>query len=404
MCGWIANRYGRKMSLLVGILFCVGGIIGQVLSETRIAFLLSKYVLGFGLGFFLTIGPLCTSEISPVALRGIATAAVNLGIGIGQLLSNSVIAGFGDRTDRWAYRAPFAFQLIFSAFLLAFLPFAPESPWYLVKKGNTAAARNALRKLWGKSADIEVQLKSVQTVVEEETSGKELGFRDCFKGTHRIRTCISMGVFACQHLVGIIFILGYSTYFFQLAGLANGDSFSMGVGVTACGVLGNTVSWFLVNNLGRRKVFNWGMVALTAMLLLIGILDVVPTNGAQWAMSAITVVWAFFYFMTIGAMAFVILGEVSAPSLRAQTAALATATQAVFGLIMNFAIPYMVNPDEGNLAGKVGFIFGGLGAFATVWAFWYIPELKGRTFDEIDRMFFARVPPRKMGKFDIGCL
>jgi hypothetical protein len=39
-----------------------------------------------------------------------------------------------------------------------------------------------------------------------------------------------MGVFACQHLVGIVFVLGYSSYFFQLAGLATEDSFYMGVG------------------------------------------------------------------------------------------------------------------------------------------------------------------------------
>lgn len=66
---------------------------------------------------------------------------------------------------------------------------------------------------------------------------------------------------------------------------------------------------------------------------------------------------------------------------------------------MNFVIPYMVNPDEANLKGKVGFIFGGLAVLGTVWSFVYVPELKGRTFEEIDRLFFARVPPRKMGSF-----
>jgi len=48
-----------------------------------------------------------------VILRGITTAGVNLGIVIGQLTSNAVIKGFGERTDRWAYRGPFAFQLFF---------------------------------------------------------------------------------------------------------------------------------------------------------------------------------------------------------------------------------------------------------------------------------------------------
>jgi Sugar (and other) transporter len=64
-----------------------------------------------------------------VVLRGIATAGVNLGIALGQLISNSVIKGFGGRSDRWAYRGPFAIQLFFAAFLAVGLVFAPESPW-----------------------------------------------------------------------------------------------------------------------------------------------------------------------------------------------------------------------------------------------------------------------------------
>jgi hypothetical protein len=95
------------------------------------------------------------------------------------------------------------------------------------------------------------------------------------------------------------------------------------------------------------------MGTLTAMLFLIGILDLIHTGAAKWVQAAVTVIWAFIYFMTIGAMAFAILGETSSASLRAHTAALATATQAVMGIAMNFAIPYMVNPDEGNLKGKV---------------------------------------------------
>lgn len=95
------------------------------------------------------------------------------------------------------------------------------------------------------------------------------------------------------------------------------------------------------------------MAALTGMLLIIGIMDVVPAQGAKWVQAGITVVWAFCYFFSIGAMAFAILGETSSSTLRAHTAALATATQSVMGTAMNFAIPYMVNPDEGNLKGKV---------------------------------------------------
>jgi hypothetical protein len=158
----------------------------------------------------------------------------------------------------------------------------------------------------------------------------------------------------------------------------------------------------LINSTGRRKVFLSGMVTLTAILLLIGIMDVIPSGAAKWVQASLTVIYAFVYFLTIGAMAFAILGETSSSSLRAKTTALATATQAVFGIIMNTAIPYMVNPDQANLKGKVGFVFGGLAMVGTVGSFFYVPELKGRTFFEIDTMFFNRVAPRRMGSYVVG--
>lgn len=287
------------------------------------------------------------------------------------------------------------------AFLAIGLPFSIESPWYLVRHNKIDAARNALQRLYGPGTNIETKLVAIQMTVDQALAAKESKWSDTVRGSNLLRTLITCGVFVCQHLVGIIFVLGFSTYFFQLAGLATERSFDLGVGVTACGVVGTVISWTIVNRLGRRTIFNSGMAILSTINLLIGILDVVPTSGASWTQAALTVVWAFFYQVSIGAVAFVLLGETSSPSLRAKTTALATATQSVFGIAMNIAIPYMVNPDQGNMQGKVGFVFGGLGAIATVLCFLYIPDLKGRTYEEIDVMFENRVPPRKMGGYVI---
>ncbi|KAF5568920.1 maltose permease [Fusarium phyllophilum] len=221
------------------------------------------------------------------------------------------------------------------------------------------------------------------------------------EGLPRCLTTALKGVFAYQHAVGIIFVLSFSTYFFQLAGLDTQKSLNLGVGVAACGVAGNICLWFIVNRFSRPPIFILGMFACTTILLLIGVLDVVPTGAAKWAMSSLTVVFSFVYFLAIGAVAFVLLGEVSSLSQRAQTTALATATQANFSIIMFFAVPHMVNPDAGNLGGKVGFIFGGLSAFASITCVFYIPELEGRTCQEIDTMFYRQVPLRKMRSYTI---
>jgi hypothetical protein len=287
-------------------------------------------------------------------------------------------------------------------FLLVGLPFAPESPWYLIRKGKLEAAGKAYLRLYPRETDVESRIKFIEQTVEAELQEDNATWIDCFRGTNLIRTCISTGVFACQHLVGIIFVLGFSGYFFQLAGLSVANSFDLGIGVTACGVLGNLLSWLVVNSYGRRKVFLQGMAALTTLLLLIGIMDVIPTNGARWAQASFTVVYAFVYFMTIGAIAFVLLGEVSSTSLRAKTMGLAAVTQSIFGIAMNFAIPYMVNPDSGNMKGKVGFVFGGLGLIVTIGSWFLVPELKGKTFAQIDALFVAKVPPRRMGDYSLG--
>ncbi|KAF5980213.1 maltose permease [Fusarium coicis] len=401
LCSWICDYVGRKNSLAIGLVFSTGGTIGECMSNTRVAFLMSKLLMGFGLGFFLTLAPLATSEIAPVVLRGIATAGVNLGIAIGQLVSNGVVKAFGERTDHWAWRGALATQGIFIVILAVGLPFAPETPWYLVRKGKIEEAKKSLIQLFGSGVDIDAKLATIRETIAEEqaASAEEASWIQCFKGTDLIRTMISMGVFVCQHFVGIIFVLGYSTYFFQLAGLETSRSFDLGVGVTACGVLGNICSWFVVNSFGRRKIFLSGMGALTLLLFLIGIMDVVPTSAAKWVQAACTVIYAYVYFATVGAMAFAVLGETASLGLKAKTMALATATQSVMGLAMNFAIPYMVNPDEGNLKGKVGFIFGGLGLIGFIWSWVYVPELKGRRYDEIDHMFHNKVSPRQMGTY-----
>lgn len=55
----------------------------------------------------------------------------------------------------------------------------------------------------------------------------------------------------------------------------------------------------------------------------------------------------------------------------------------------------MINPDEGNMGGLVGFVFAGLCAIATVWAFFCVPETAGRTRDQIEALWATKVPVRK---------
>lgn len=68
LCSHVADLIGRKKSIALGILICTSGIIGQIVTTTKGGFLGAKLVLGTGLGFYLTLGPLCCSEVRSQSL------------------------------------------------------------------------------------------------------------------------------------------------------------------------------------------------------------------------------------------------------------------------------------------------------------------------------------------------
>jgi len=108
------------------------------------------------------------------------------------------------------------------AILAIGLPFVPESPWYYVRKNRLDKAGESLISLYGNNVDIGPKLAIlVKTVNEDLELTGSARWIECFQGTNLVRTIISMGVFACQHLLGIVFVLGFSTYFFELAGLSD---------------------------------------------------------------------------------------------------------------------------------------------------------------------------------------
>lgn len=126
--------------------------------------------------------------------------------------------------------------------------------------------------------------------------------------------------------------------------------------------MGTLVCWVLLRYYGRRIIYTSGLASLVAILLVVGILDCVPNYEDRpsviWAQSSLMLVWNFVYGLSVGPVCFVILCESSATKVRSKTIAIATAVQAMFGIVMTVAIPYMINPDAGNMRGKLGFFFG----------------------------------------------
>jgi SP family general alpha glucoside:H+ symporter-like MFS transporter len=269
--------------------------------------------------------------VCPVALRGYLTCYVNCCWGIGQLIGIGVIKGNLWRTDEWAYRIPYALQVsrigttdLGSDWVVASIvdapqwmwplpifigvAFAPESPWWLVRKGRIEEARRSLLRLT--SLDRETDFDPDETVdmmrhtteLEQEiTTGAS--YLDCFRGVNLRRTEIVCMVWAMQNLSGNSFS-NYSTYFLEQAGLDQSTSYNFAMGQYAINCVGVFGAWALMAwGMGRRTLFLTGLCGLCAALFVMGFLGLVPAAHKQTA-SLVTgimmIVWALFYQLSVG--------------------------------------------------------------------------------------------------------
>ncbi|RYP11391.1 hypothetical protein DL764_000045 [Monosporascus ibericus] len=395
--------FGRKWTFFACVVLTAALVFIQFFARSLQVLLVGELLCGLVLGCFVVIGPTYASEVCPMALRGYLTSFTNLCFVTGQLLGNGVTAATAPLTNHWAYSIPFALQWFWVAVILPGIFFIPESPWWLVRRGRLEDARDALRKLSSRHVDIEPMLTLI-TETDRLELDMEAGstYLDTIKGVNLRRTEISAGVYITQVLSGI-YLINYGTYFFQQAGLETQDAFYMGIGFLAVGWVCTVFSWLLLARFGRRRIFNIGLSVLIFLMFIIGILDSIPDrpSGVAWAESTLMLVWNGAYDLSVGPIVFVILGECSATRVRSKTIAVATAAQAIVGIIMTVAIPYMINPDEANMQGKLGYFFGGLGALCLVWSYFRIPETKNRTYEELDLLFDKEVPAREFKAYRI---
>lgn len=197
-----------------------------------------------------------------------------------------------------------------------------------------------------------------------------------------------------QTFSGIAFVAGYFTYYLQLAGYSTSMSYRLQIAQPVVSIVGNIMAALLSDRVGRRNLTVYGFMFLTCLLLITGGLGTGTSQGMIQGTVAFILLFSWCYNLSIGSTAFSLLCEVSTARLRVKTIAIGYATHAALNVMWQFTIPYMFNPDKGDLGAKIAFVFGGL-SFVCILYFWFFqPETSGRSYQELDEMFAKGVPPR----------
>lgn len=296
------------------------------------------------------------------------TTYVNFCWGLGQVIGIGVIKSQLHNDTQWSYRLPYSLQWMWPVPLFVGIALAPESPWWLVRRGRIEKAKKALLRLTSLNretdfnADETIAMMVHTTALEEKiTAGAT--YWDCFKGTDLRRTEIVCMCWAIQNLSGNSFS-GYSSYFLEQAGLAPATAYDFALGQYSINCVGVFGAWFLMTiGIGRRSLYLGGLCGLCSMLFIMGFLGLVPKahrSQSSMATGSIMIIWAMFYQLTVGTVCYSLVAELPTRRLQIKTVVLGRNLYNVVGIICSVLTPYMLNPGAWNWGNYAGFFWAGI--------------------------------------------
>jgi MFS family permease len=185
----------------------------------------------------------------------------------------------------------------------------------------------------------------------------------------------------------------FGTTFFQQLGTIQ-NAFLLTMITTIVNVFSTPVSFWTVERFGRRSLLIYGAAGMVVCQFIVAIVGTVKPNDntAISAMIAFICIYIFFFASTWGPGAWVLIGEIFPLPIRSRGVGLSTASNWLWNCIIAVITPYMVDTDRGNLGAKVFYIWGSLCFLCLIYAIVLVPETKGLTLEQVDRMLEETTP------------
>ncbi|PCG97587.1 Major facilitator superfamily domain, general substrate transporter [Penicillium occitanis (nom. inval.)] len=407
--GPITDRFGRKVSMATGAFILSIGIAIVYTSDEptdithrRIMFMFGKIVIGTGLSMLLSTCQTFNSEVAPTKLRAPLLSLFQFSATLGMLIA-AVVAQNETKIglQRLSYRVCFATQWALAGTALLAAVIIPESPVYYLRRGNFDGARKSLLRLH--SADtIDSQIVALQAALDQERAFEESNqsatYLQCFKGTNLRRTRIVVYASILQQFLGVSFISN-GTYFLITAGMTPSNSVMVLEIVSGLSMVSNIISWFLASSVGRRNSLLFGSIGVGIIWTSVGISACFKGSTALWYTGVAMNVVMVFYNLAAGGIGPIVAAETSSIRLRAKTNSVGFFASSLMSWAFTFFVPYMFNVGNADWGGKTAFFFTGLSFIAALVIFLEIPEMKNRTYVELDEMFEKHIPTRRFKEY-----
>ncbi|CZS95258.1 related to alpha-glucoside transport protein [Rhynchosporium agropyri] len=403
--GTLQSRFGsRKVYMLAMVLMALTIFI--LFFAQNIEMILAGNILcGIPWGIFQTLTTAYAAEICPPAMRGYLTAWVSMCWGAGSFLATGVLRGalqFGPNNDA-GWRVPYGIQWVWIPPLLVVGYMAPESPWYLIRKGRQAEAEQSLRRLARKGHYTDRTMAETLALMNhtnemERIEAEHGSYKECFTGTNRRRTFIICMAWTIQIFNGQS-ITSFAAIMLRSVGMSSTNAFNYNMAIQSVNIFATAIAICLMGKIGRRTFYLFGTSSIGACMLAVGIAGFASNdkNVKAYVTAAFLILVQIAFKVSLGPTTYVIVGEMSSSRVRAQTIVIGRAIYVCFQILVQQINPRMLNSssDAWNLGAKTGMVYFVLCLVWVVWVFLFLPETKNRSFADIDYLFQKKVNARK---------
>lgn len=378
--GVLANLLGRKLTMLLLVIpFTVGWVL-VIWPSSLSSLIIGRILLGISGGAFCITAPTYTAEIAQADIRGSLGSYFQLMLVVGVLFVYLV----------GALANIFTLSLICGVLPLVFAAifvFMPETPYFLITRGKTEEAAKALKWLRGSQYDCTHELAELQAD-HEASKGQKTSFWDALSRASTIKAIIiGFGLMLFQQASGINAVIFFTGAIFEAAN----TGIDTGLAVILVGVMQVVavfVSSLIVDKAGRRLLLLPSIITMAVTTTLLGLYFYLKENGTDVsALGVIPVilvcVFIILFSLGFGPIPWMMMGELFAPDVKG-----------IFGSLagtFNWFLAFLITKNFEGLSAALGggptfWIFAGFCTVGIVFTFFFVPETKGKSLAEIQRM------------------
>ena len=386
--GILADIFGRKKIIMAtAVIFILGSILCAFAPNVYVL-ILSRIFVGFAVGIVNFVVPLYLSEVSPKNLRGTLVSLYQWAITAGILFSYFINAVFAQAVYNWRWML-FA-GVVPGLVLFIGMCFMSDTPRWLVSKNRDDEAMKVFSKI---EPDIEPEKEIAEIKETLVDNRQEKTFR--LKKWMIMPFVVGIGIMFAQICTGINTIIYYAPTIFKTAGFdSNLTAIYATTGIGVVNFIMTIVAVFFTDRIGRKPLLYFGLTGVMLSLFALGTSFAfagVLGSSLKWVAVGSLVTYIICFAMSLGPIGWILVSEVFPLRIRGIAMSVCTVSNFAFNFFVVGSFPVLLH----RIGGAWTFwIFGIVSILCIIFVYFFAPETKGISLEEIESNWRRGVNPR----------